>query len=328
MTSMDGFALTLDDLAPVAQGLKRPECVVATKDGDLYTCDTRGAICRIAPDGSQQIFGSPTLTAEGFKANGFSLMPDGTFIFANIGARGGVWKMDRSGVITPVLEQVDGMPMPSTNFVWRDLKGRLWVCVSTAQTDSHGEEHCFGEGQRADGFIALIDNHGARIVADGLGWTNECRIDPTGNWLYVNETMARRMSRFRLGADGSLSGRETVAEFPEGTFPDGLTFDVEGGIWVTSPLSNRLLRVTPEGEPVLLLEDNDPADLAKSIEAFRNGTLARSAFGIVPAGKLKNITSLAFGGPDLKTAYLGSLAGQNLYSFRVPVAGVAQAHWG
>lgn len=217
--------------------------------------------------------------------------------------------------------------MPSTNFVWRDHQGRIWACVSTGQTGSHGESHCFGVDQPMDGFIVLIDHRGARIVAEGLGWTNECRIDPTGTWLYVNETMARRLTRFRLAPDGSLSGRETVTEFSLGTFPDGLTFDVEGGIWITSPLSNRLFRVGPDGTPTLILEENDPAELAQDIQLFSKGQLPRSAFGRVPRGRLKNITSLAFGGPDLRTAYMGSLCGDSILSFRAPVAGVPQAHW-
>ena len=32
--------------------------------------------------------------------------------------------------------------------------------------------------------------------------------------------------------------------------------------------------------------------------------------------RLKNVTSPAFGGPDLRTAYMGSLAGDALAAFR------------
>jgi len=39
------------------------------------------------------------------------------------------------------------------------------------------------------------------------------------------------------------------------------------------------------------------------------------------------VTSLAFGGPDLRTAYLGSLKGTQLASFRSPVAGLPPIHW-
>jgi hypothetical protein len=42
---------------------------------------------------------------------------------------------------------------------------------------------------------------------------------------------------------------------------------------------------------------------------------------------LKNISSIAFGGPDLRTAYLGCLLGDALATFRSPVAGAPPAHW-
>jgi len=38
-------------------------------------------------------------------------------------------------------------------------------------------------------------------------------------------------------------------------------------------------------------------------------------------------TSVTFGGPDLKTVYLGSLKGTRLPSFISPVAGLAMSHW-
>ena len=43
--------------------------------------------------------------------------------------------------------------------------------------------------------------------------------------------------------------------------------------------------------------------------------------------KLKNISSLAFGGDNLKTGYLGCLLDQSIYSFASPYQGHAPAHW-
>jgi gluconolactonase len=39
------------------------------------------------------------------------------------------------------------------------------------------------------------------------------------------------------------------------------------------------------------------------------------------------MASVTFGGPDLKTVYLGSLTGARLPSFRSPVAGLPLTHW-
>jgi sugar lactone lactonase YvrE len=63
----------------------------------------------------------------------------------------------------------------------------------------------------ADGFVVMVDERGPRIVADGLHYTNECRPDASGQWLYVVETFGRRVIRFPITADGRLSNAETGA---------------------------------------------------------------------------------------------------------------------
>ena len=40
-----------------------------------------------------------------------------------------------------------------------------------------------------------------------------------------------------------------------------------------------------------------------------------------------NLSSLAFGGPDLKTLYLGALTSDGITAFDAPVAGQPMAHW-
>jgi hypothetical protein len=42
---------------------------------------------------------------------------------------------------------------------------------------------------------------------------------------------------------------------------------------------------------------------------------------------LKNIASVAFGGADLKTVYLGNLAGAAIATFRSPIAGAKPVQW-
>ena len=39
------------------------------------------------------------------------------------------------------------------------------------------------------------------------------------------------------------------------------------------------------------------------------------------------MASVTFGGPDLRTVYIGSLMGHRLPSFRSPVAGLPMVHW-
>ena len=43
--------------------------------------------------------------------------------------------------------------------------------------------------------------------------------------------------------------------------------------------------------------------------------------------KLKNISNIAFGGADLRTAYLGCLLGDFIARVPIPVKGVPPIHW-
>ena len=98
-------------------------------------------------------------------------------------------------------------------------------------------------------------------------------------------------------------------------------------MWVASIVSNRLIRVDPSGDQEIVLEDSAPDHLAQVEEKMAAGTLKREDMQNSPSKVLKNISSIAFGGPDLRTAYLGSLGGDTIATFRAPVAGDPPAHW-
>ncbi|MEO7245745.1 MAG: SMP-30/gluconolactonase/LRE family protein, partial [Rubrivivax sp.] len=270
----DAAKLSLQSLAFVGAGLVRPECVVATAGGALYTADWRGGVAHLRPDGSQTLYAGPGPDGVVLKPNGIALLRDGSFLVTQLGdERGGVFRLQRDGSVTPWLLAVDGVELPPTNFVVEDAGGCFWVTVSTRL-----RPRALGYRRSCDdGFIVRVDaGGGASIVADGLGYTNEVAVAPDGRWLYVNETFARRLSRFALRADGSLGAREVVTEFGPGTFPDGLAFDEEGHVWVVSIVSNRLIRVAPDGSSMLWLEDADAAHLRRVEAAFDAGTMGRA----------------------------------------------------
>jgi len=297
---------------PFGKDLNRPECVHCIAQGDVFVSDWRGGVTRIRPDGTQQFIKGD----RPIKTNGFAILPDRSFLLAHLDDQeGGVWRLTPAGELTPFCED-----LPPTNFV-HVHREKTFITVSTrliprslARRPGH-----------ADGFIVCVDHRGARVVADSLGFTNECKVDPSGTWLYVNETFAKRLSRFRIASD--LGTRETVATCGPGVFPDGLDFDTEGGIWITSIFSNRLIRVMPDGSQTVVLEDNDPQFLARIDAAFERGDLAAAGNPEVPAKLIRNLSSSAFGGPDLRTLYLGCLQDSRIYRMPSPVAGARPPHW-
>ena len=309
--------IPLSAVSWVGAGLKRPECVLTTVKGEVFAGDHHSGIAEIGKP-KRDIVGAPP----GFLPNGVAMRSDRQFLLANLGPGGGVWRLDRDWRLYPHLFEADGELLRVCNFVGVDPSGTEWISVSTR---TFPRELSF-RPKHADGFIVRADKDGAHIVADNIGFTNECRVDPTGKWLYVNETVAKRISRFAIKGT-SLGPRETVHEFGAGEFPDGFAFDAEGGAWVACVCSNRLIRIETSGRRTLILDGSDPATVAEGEAFFQADNGGRHHVEIGARSPLKNIASVAFGGPDLKTVYLGNLAGSAIATFRSPIAGAEPVQW-
>ncbi len=301
----------------VGHDLSRPECVLACASGRLFASDRRGGgVMAIEPDGTQRLIGRSTLVP-----NGIALRRDGSFLVGNMSDEGGLWQIGRDGAVTPFLTAVDGWQLPKVNFVILDARERIWISISATDTGEVYPVHS------KTGRIVLVDERGPRIVADGLQYTNECRIDATGRYLFVNETFGQCLTRFTVADDGSLSERTRVATFDGADFPDGMALDAEGGVWVVCVGSNRLYRVAADGAAEPIIDDSVPEVAANLRRAFDSSTLTRTVLCSAHGHVLQNVSSIAFGGPDLRTAYLGSLNGDALVSFRSPAAGLPPVHW-
>jgi len=314
------FRLELSDLTYTGHDLVRPESVLCLPDGTIWTSDGRGGLNRLGSDGSQQFVGG----LGGSEPNGFALLDDGSLVVANLG-QSKVQKLHPNGRVEEILTELDGAPITTPNFVFLDSRERLWLSVMT-----RAPHWWLAAAQpRADGYIVLIDERGPRIVADGLYLTNEVRLDAREEYLYAVETMRNHMIRFRVQPDGSLTDKETFGPENLGTGGaiDGFTFDANGNLWVTLVLRNGLGIITPDGDYHVVIED-PREDVLKSFEdKIASGTAVPDDMAQAAGPHLQFITSLAFGGPDLRTAYLGSLGMSALPTFQSPVAGLPLHHW-
>ena len=81
------------------------------------------------------------------------------------------------------------------------------------------------------------------------------------------------------------------------------------------------------GRQEIVLEDADPDHLDWVENAFLAGTLGREHLDKAAGRHLRNISSLAFGGKDLRTAYVGCLLGSKIARFRSPFPGLPPPHW-
>ncbi|WP_144183852.1 SMP-30/gluconolactonase/LRE family protein [Elioraea rosea] len=318
--------LRVEDVSFHGSGLERPECVLVARDGTVYSADFRGGVAEHAADGTHRLIrGTTADLPSGLKPNGIAFDRDGSFLIAHLGAEeGGVFRLTRTGDVSPVLREVDGVALPPTNYATRDAAGHLWITVSTRLSPRQRD----WRPDAASGFIVLMDDRGARIVADGLGYTNECLPSPDGRSLYVNETYSRHLARIPLHADGTLGPKERLVAFGEGEFPDGLAFDIEGHVWVTAIVANRLLRIDPRaGTVTRMLDGGDPAHVARVEAAWRAGRLAARDLATAGSSALANVSSLAFAGPGRREAWLGCLLAGHIMRTPMPVAGHPPPHW-
>jgi gluconolactonase len=330
-----GWQVDRASIRNVGRDLQRPECILAERNGTLWSADARGGVMRIAPDGTQQLIAqkaderftqkldSSKYILDGTLPNGLAFTRSGEILIANFGTDA-IEIMTRDGRSRTLYTEIDGRPLGKTNFITRDSRDRFWITVTTRHqpwTRSITE-------RVPDGYVALVDEKGIRIVADGFVGTNECRLDANEEWLYVVESNARHISRLRIHADGSLSDREIYGPADLGGIPDGFAFDAWGNLWVTLVTYDRLIAITPEGDVLTLLDDGVPEQVRLLDQHYHARTLTPEILLSCKGGTLAPwMASVTFGGPDLRTVYLGTLMGTTIPYFRAPVPGLPLVHW-
>jgi len=319
--------IALENIRTIGADLVRPECVLAHSSGLLIVPDWTdpGGVGLIAPDGRiERILATrpgPGVDLP-IRPNGIALEDGGTILVAHMAdEKGGIYRLHQDGRCDVVTDRVGDDPMPPANFVAvRD--GRIWITVSTRLIHRSRDYR----SDASTGFIAVHDAAGTRVAADGLGYTNECLFSQDGRTLWAVETFGRRILVFDVERD-RLSNRRTLATFGSGDFPDGIACMEDGSLIATSIVSNRLLRILPDGTVETVLEDSDPTHLAEVERAFASNQMSRPHLAVAKSRKLRNISNIAFGGPDLETAHLGCLLGDTIAVFDSPVAGTPPPHW-
>jgi gluconolactonase len=330
------FGMDASQLKYIGEGLQRPECILAEKDGTLWSADSRGGVVRLRHDGTQEIItqkisahfadadseASRYLT--GTLPNGLAFAANGDILISNFGTDR-LEIMERTGASRVLADSIDGEAIGKVNFVLRDSKGRIWITVSTRIKNWM---HAL-RTDLPDGYIARYVDGKFRIVADGFHFTNEIRMDANEEYMYVVETTGGCISRLRVHDDSTLGEREVFGprSLGKGAWPDGIAFDSVGNLWGTCVYSDKLFVLTPQGDLRVLLDEGDPLRVEALERQFLAGAVTEEVLFATGRGVAPWMASVTFGGPDLQTAYIGSLRGQRIPYFRAPVPGLPMVHW-
>lgn len=141
------------------------------------------------------------------------------------------------------------------------------------------------------GRIWRVDLNGKTTMLDSMGTTNGIEVSPNNKYLYVNESVQRKVWKYDLNEKGEVSNKRLIHEFPDFGM-DGMRCDVEGNLYITRHGKGTVVKLSPDGK--FIREIN---------------TL----------GKLPS--NIAFGGKDGKTAYITLQDKGYLESFKVDSPG-------
>lgn len=171
----------------------------------------------------------------------------------------------RDGVVLEEIASVGGDRHCRTNDATVDPKGRLWFGTLDLGFKS------------PTGLVYRFDGDGIASEAGGnCPITNGPAVSPDGNTLYHVDTLAGRVWAFDISTRDTLrDGRVFITIDPATGFPDGVTIDSEGCLWVALWGGWAVRRYSASGE------------LLASIA--------------VPCSQ---VTKIAFGGADLGTAFV------------------------
>jgi gluconolactonase len=305
----------MSEIRELATGLEFPEGPVVLPDGSVAVCEIKGRrITRVGPDGSTDVIAEP-----GGGPNGAQLGPDGKLYVCNNGAaydwvelgeltithqppsnhEGG--RIERveidTGEVEVLYEEANGNRLIAPNDLVFDGHGGFWFTDHGVRWDRHADRTwiCW----------AKADGSEIREVTGPIDGPNGIGLSPDGTRLYAAETYTAAIWSWEVTGPGELG--EPFPLLPHGGAPvgrvgglvalDSLAVEADGNICVGTLLRGGITTMSPEGEEIDFVEAGDPWP-----------------------------TNIAFGGDDMKTAYITGSATGRLLVTDWPRAGLKLAH--
>lgn len=174
-----------------------------------------------------------------------------------------------TAAITPITHPEADLPGNRFNDGKVDRAGRFWA----------GTKNIANNAQLTGSVYRLDADGRAHAITRGISCTNGIAWSPDNRTMYLCDTWVRRIYSFDFDfAAGAVHNRRLFAELAgEEGFPDGLTVDAEGCVWNAHYDGWRITRYAPDGRVTRVLR--------------------------MP---VQHVTSLTFGGPDLRTLFVTS----------------------
>lgn len=168
---------------------------------------------------------------------------------------------DRGGLVVAVergfaLTDPDSEGVTTLPALWSDTSVRM----NDGGCDRQGRFYCGSMGYdaaRGRGALYQLDRDGTtRTVLTGVTISNGLVWSGDGGTVFYIDSPTRRVDAFDFDSEtATFSARRTVVEIPpEHGMPDGMTIDVEGGLWVALWGGGAVHRYTPDGRLDAIVE--------------------------------------------------------------------------
>lgn len=258
-------------------GIAFPECP-RWHDGCLWFSDQHaGQVSCISDSGSViEQFDVPG------RAAGLGWLPDGTLLVASMENRC-VYALNSSCTLD-VYAELSSVHHGQSNDMVVDASGRAYV-------GNIGFDFTGGEKPRTTNVACVKPDGTVSVAATDMLTPNGSVISPDGKTLIVAESLANRLTSFRIGSDGALAERSVWAELGEHV-PDGISLDAEGCIWLASPYAGQVLRVSQGGTVLQSVEFGD----AQPYACMLGGEDGRTLYVCLAADHNPAVTLSGLGG--------------------------------
>ena len=295
-------------LVTVTEGLAFPEGPVALRDGSVLVVEIAGCrLTRVRADGGHEVIAS----LEG-GPNGAALGPDGWVYVCNSG--GWEYQREPNGWLRPTRQSARAGWIERVRLATGEVERLYEACGRRALRspndlvfDRHGGFYFTDHGKRVARnhalgglYYAQADGSGIVEVVPGMLTANGVGLADDGRTVYVAETAPRRLWAFTLEAPGQIrperwpspNGGRLVAGLTDAYCLDSLAVDSSGRICVASFNGCGLWEIAPDGSERIF----------RPLPGFY-------------------ATNVAFGGPDLRTAYVTLSCTGRLVALRWPRPG-------
>ncbi len=302
------------DIEIIAEGLRFPEGPVVMDDGSVLIVEiAAGRITRVRKDGSTHVIATP-----GGGPNGLAIGPNGKLYVCN---NGGFEYHEMNGLLIPghqsydysggrievidlatgkverLYDTVGGFGLRGPNDIVFDADGNFWFS-DLGKSRPRDRDNGGLYWARADG------SEIREVVYPVSGGPNGVGLSPDGKTIYTALTFDRNVVAFDIIEPGEVApsileavpGR-VVGSFPGHTLLDSLAIDANGHICVGTLIENSGIGSV------------DPA----------TGTITYFNFPDLMT------TNIAFGGADMRDAYLTLSTTGKLAKVRWPVSGLKLA---